>query len=487
MIFSRHDRLHLGAAMDDVKDKVKGFMKKVNNPFSGASSTGKFKGQGRVLGSSSSGPTNPIPARPPPQSVQSQPNPPPPQVSNPRPSQPPKAAVPDRGKLVSARNAEPDRKPVNGFDPFGSLITTGKRSQNGYSLNIVECPICNRSFQSEEEVSEHVDSCVAESRVEYDNEVGAQGLPSDEAEGRSELEACVGTFVSAKPPESSVDVVRKLFRNIAREPENAKFRRVRLSNPKIKEAIGDVAGGVELLEFVGFQLKEEDGEMWAVMDQPGEEQIRLVNRAVVLLEPKKFEESKKIDDAPAVVPSIVDKPMEKEKIDRQIQVFFSVPENIAAKIELPASFYNLSMDEVRRETEMRKKKMAESQLLIPKSYREKQLKAGRKRYTRTIIRIQFPDGVVLQGVFAPWELTGSLYEFVSSALKDPCLEFELMHPVLIKRRVIPHSPKPGQRATTLDDEDLVPSALIKFRPIETDSVVFTGLRNELLEISEPLQ
>lgn len=62
-----------------------------------------------------------------------------------------------------------------------------------------------------------------------------------------------------------------------------------------------------------------------------------------------------------------------------------------------------------------------------------------------------------------------------------------MHPVLIKRRVIPHSPEPGQRAMTLDDEDLVPSALIKFRPIETDSAVFTGLRNELLEISEPLQ
>ncbi|KAF8021131.1 hypothetical protein BT93_G1534 [Corymbia citriodora subsp. variegata] len=472
--------------MDDVKDKVKGFMKKVNNPFSTSSSSGKFKGQGRVLGSSSSGPTNPIPARPS-QSIQSRPNPSPAQVSNPRASQPPKATVSDQSKPGFARNAEPDRKTGNGFDPFDSLITTGKRSQNGYSLNIVECPVCNRSFRSEEEVSEHVDSCVAANQVEYDNEVGAQGLTSDEAEGRSELEACVGTFVSAKSPESSVDIVLKLFRNIAREPENAKFRRIRMSNPKIKEAIGDVAGGIELLEFVGFELKEEGGEMWAMMDQPGEEQIRIMSRAVVLLEPKKSEENKKMDDAPAAVPSEVDKPTEKEKIDRQIRVFFSVPESIAAKIELPDSFYNLSMDEVRREAEMRKKKMAESQLLIPKSYREKQLKVGRKRYTRTVIRIQFPDGVVLQGVFAPWELTGSLYEFVSSALKDPCLEFELMHPVLIKRRVIPHSPEPGQRATTLDDEDLVPSALIKFRPIETDSMVFTGLRNELLEISEPLQ
>ncbi|XP_030529156.1 plant UBX domain-containing protein 2 [Rhodamnia argentea] len=472
--------------MDDMKDKVKGFMKKVNNPFSPSSSTGKFKGQGRVLGSSTSGPTNPIPARPS-QSIHSSPNPSPAQTGHPRPSQPPKTTVSDQNKLGFTRSTEPDRKPAGGFDPFDSLITSGKRSQNGYSLNTVECPVCNRSFRSEDEVSEHVDSCVAENQVEHDNGVGAQGLPSDDAEERSELEACVGTFVSAKPPESSVDVLLKLFRNIAREPENAKFRRIRLSNPKIKEAIGDVAGGVELLEFVGFELKEEGGEMWALMDQPGEEQIRMINKAVVLLEPKKFEEKKKIDDAPAVVPSVVDKPMEKEKIDRQIRVFFSVPESIAARIELPDSFYKLSMDEVRREAEMRKKKMAESQLLIPKSYREKQLKAGRKRYTRTVIRIQFPDGVVLQGVFAPWELTGSLYEFVSSALKDPCLEFELMHPVVVKRRVIPHLPEAGQRATTLDDEDLVPSALIKFRPIETDSVVFTGLRNELLEISEPLQ
>lgn len=75
---------------------------------------------------------------------------------------------------------------------------------------------------------------------------------------------------------------------------------------------------------------------------------------------------------------------------------------------------------------------------------------------------------------------------MSAALKEPGLEFELLHPVAVKRRVIPHVPSVGGRATTLDAEDLVPSSLIKFRPIETDSSVFTGLCNELLEISEPL-
>lgn len=75
---------------------------------------------------------------------------------------------------------------------------------------------------------------------------------------------------------------------------------------------------------------------------------------------------------------------------------------------------------------------------------------------------------------------------MSSALKEPSLEFELLDPVLVKRRVIPRFPVSGKPAATLEEEDLVPSALIKFRPIETDSVVFTGLSNELLQIIEPL-
>lgn len=97
----------------------------------------------------------------------------------------------------------------------------------------------------------------------------------------------------------------------------------------------------------------------------------------------------------------------------QIRVFFAVPENVAANIELPDSFYKLSVEEVKREAIMRKQKIAESQLLVPKSYKEKQAKAARRKYTRTVIRIQFPDGVVLQGVFSPWEPTIALYEVSS--------------------------------------------------------------------------
>lgn len=94
----------------------------------------------------------------------------------------------------------------------------------------------------------------------------------------------------------------------------------------------------------------------------------------------------------------------------QTKVFFSVSESIAARIELPESFYNLSAMELKREAETRKKKIEDSQMLIPRSYKEKQAKAAKNRYRKTVVRIQFPDGVVLQGVFSPWESTSSLYE-----------------------------------------------------------------------------
>ncbi|PPR80424.1 hypothetical protein GOBAR_AA40289 [Gossypium barbadense] len=462
--------------MDEMKGKWSGFMKKVNNQFS---SSGNFKGQGRVLGSSCSGPVNPILTRPSPPHTPS-PKPIPPSSSSSystsKPSLPSKSSNSDQN---TPSNLEPPRKPENGFDPYGSLITSSRVSKNGFTLNMFECPICGAPYVSEEEVSKHVETCIeinSSNREGSDTDAGSNENELQESSG-IELEVCIGSYISGNPPDGSVQVFLRLLRNIVKERGNDKFRKIRMSNPKIREAIGEVSGGVELLELVGFVSKEGGGEMWAVMDVPKKEMITLMNKAIMLLEQEKIEEGNKSEKEEMVEP---------KKIDRQIRVFFSVPESVAAKIELPDSFYSLSAEEVKREAELRKKKNAESQLLIPKSFKEKQAKAGRRRYRRTMIRIQFPDGAVLQAAFAPWEPTSSLYKFVSLSLKEPSLEFELLDPVLVKRRVIPSFPAAGQKARTLYDEDLVPSALIKFKPIETDSVVFTGLSNELLELSEPL-
>lgn len=308
--------------MDDMKDKVKGFMKKVNNPFS-SSSSGKFKGQGRVLGSSSSGPSsNPNLSRPSQPTPQSKPIPSSNFSSaaslNSEPSSE-KAQISDQSGSQFSNNSNADSKPGNGFDPFGSLITTGKRSKNGYSLNVYECPICGKPYGSEEEVSVHVDSCVNNS-VENDRvDNGASGLPNNGGESsQNELEICIGTFLSGKPATSSVEVVLKLLRNVIREPENTKFRKIRMSNPKIREAIGEVAGGVELLEFVGFELREEEGDMWAAMEVPSEERVCIIKQAIELLEPPKVQEPQKTKRSPSPASVEADEKVEPKKIDRQV-------------------------------------------------------------------------------------------------------------------------------------------------------------------------
>mmetsp|Transcript_11741 Transcript_11741/g.16773 ORF Transcript_11741/g.16773 Transcript_11741/m.16773 type:complete len:389 (-) Transcript_11741:93-1259(-) len=65
----------------------------------------------------------------------------------------------------------------------------------------------------------------------------------------------------------SFSIMRKLLTNATTKGQNnsdpvgaAKFRRVRLSNAKIKSAITDTHGALDMMMSCGFQLTEEDGE-----------------------------------------------------------------------------------------------------------------------------------------------------------------------------------------------------------------------------------
>lgn len=49
-------------------------------------------------------------------------------------------------------------------------------------------------------------------------------------------------------PEASKEVLRKILSNILAQPAEPKYRRVRLANPRIKEAVVDVEGALELLQ-----------------------------------------------------------------------------------------------------------------------------------------------------------------------------------------------------------------------------------------------
>ncbi|CAL5074386.1 unnamed protein product [Urochloa decumbens] len=353
---------------------MKDFMKKVTSSLGTPSS---FKGTSHALGfgpspsSSSSShptsrPTNPTP--------------------NPRPSPTKRPSPP------------PPPAPTTEFTPFVPLISSTSSASFRPDVNgaapAVACPSCGDAFHSELLVSEHLDGCLA----------SAGGACARAA-----------AYLAADPslPMAAVE-----------------FRRVRLGNPRIKEAVADREGGVEFLEPVGFQVGDEDGELFAVMDEvPGDVRLARIRRVVLLLErahPSAPLAQVEADPKESCSNGVDGQEEVKKAVDRQIRVFFSVLGSFVPYHDAPDSFYNLTGEEIRNEAKMRRERLEQSRLLIPKSYKEKHALAARQKYKQAVIRVQFPDRVILQGVFLPGEATGSLYEFVASALKQPGLEFELI-------------------------------------------------------------
>lgn len=95
---------------------------------------------------------------------------------------------------------------------------------------------------------------------------------------------------------------------------------------------------------------------------------------------------------------------------RQLRVFIPSKDHAGDKFEAPDSFYNLTAAELKNEAAARRKKLEDSQMLIPKSWKEKQAALAKKRYKCTIVRVQLPDSLIIQGFFKPGEPTSRLYE-----------------------------------------------------------------------------
>lgn len=71
----------------------------------------------------------------------------------------------------------------------------------------------------------------------------------------------VQAALAAVPEHASLEILEKLLYNIAVMPAEAKYRRIKLSNPKIKANITDVPEARNFLTLLNWELVvEEDGE-----------------------------------------------------------------------------------------------------------------------------------------------------------------------------------------------------------------------------------
>jgi hypothetical protein len=57
---------------------------------------------------------------------------------------------------------------------------------------------------------------------------------------------------------TSLELIEKLVRNTVQQPAEEKFRKIRLTNAKIAEAITNVPGAVAAMEEMGWQKEGEE-------------------------------------------------------------------------------------------------------------------------------------------------------------------------------------------------------------------------------------
>ncbi|EFN75872.1 tether containing UBX domain for GLUT4 [Harpegnathos saltator] len=145
--------------------------------------------------------------------------------------------------------------------------------------------------------------------------------------------------------------------------------------------------------------------------------------------------------------------------ERNALVFNQAGTQALQRDELPDSFFELDLHDAKtlmRDAKRRREQFESAPLLTEAQRqldRNKRTLDQLNKYRRTVIRIQFPDQFVLQGLFGPLESVQTVKDFIVNYLDDPNCEFT------IYTAPPKHVLNPEAR---LIDENLIPSAVVYY-------------------------
>ncbi|XP_040273684.1 UBX domain-containing protein 6 [Bufo bufo] len=233
-----------------------------------------------------------------------------------------------------------------------------------------------------------------------------------------------------------VETMARYLKNIIENPNEEKYKKIKLSNKVFQEKVICLEGAHEFLEAVGFEKKT-----LALQGQDLQEEFYILGSDTLyrLNDLQNYHDSL-LNGEPLIV-----------ILDRQPQIF--VPSHQAAKFNLPDDFYNLTVDEIRLEQKLRTEKLKQDSMLRTKATRDRDEKQQIKKYKYTVLRIRFPDGYMLQGLFYAEEQLSVLVDFIRQYLQNDWLPFELIGSCGQKLK---------DEQVTFNECGLVPSALLTF-------------------------
>ncbi|KAL8609906.1 hypothetical protein ACOMHN_016381 [Nucella lapillus] len=279
-------------------------------------------------------------------------------------------------------------------------------------------------------------------------EIGPEVLPKEEMEGYiqgflynslvedPEMTSAIMIHTLNKQPDKVKVCVETLIRyldNAVNHPEEEKFHKIRVGNKAFQERVACLKGTEEFIQAAGFVLRSlphEDHEehFWVLTEEYARDSERLTNIKEVLLAAEPI----------------------RPQLDRCLKVFH--PSSKATKFEIPDEFYNVSPAELKKEQQRKEEAVEKLGLLRTKAMRERDELKELRKYRFTLIRVRFPDGVLLQGVFKAHEKLSAVRQFVGEQL-GTWLPFNLVTAT-------------GQRliddGATLAELSLAPAAVVNF-------------------------
>ncbi|CAF0764119.1 unnamed protein product [Brachionus calyciflorus] len=238
-----------------------------------------------------------------------------------------------------------------------------------------------------------------------------------------------------------IEIINKFVDNILANPSEEKFRKIRLENPTFKEKVYSCKYADMVLKNSGFiakTVKLDDGSDDDIFLYEGNDMEKLENLKMAL------------SVAEPVMP----------ELDRDIKIF-KVSEsnsNNLNNFSLSDDFFNLKIEELRKEQALRNEAVEKAGMLRTKAMRERDEQLELRRYNYSLIRVKFPDNFILQGLFKSNEKYDILYELIQNSINFDNIPFEL-----VSHSIKKPSGNGNLMGLTLAEIGLVPSALLNFK------------------------
>ncbi len=182
--------------------------------------------------------------------------------------------------------------------------------------------------------------------------------------------------------------MNKFVDNILNNPKEEKYRKIRLENPIFKEKVYSCKYADMVLKKSGFKAKS----ISKFEPSPNEPDVQIeVNEDFFVFEEDNLQNLEKLKEALSLGEPIT------AQLYRDLKVYrINLNSTSANNFDLGEEFYNLNIEEMRREQQLRNETLEKQGMLRTKAMRERDEQLELRRYNYCLIRVRFPNDYILQ-------------------------------------------------------------------------------------------